>query len=543
MYQNGLLPQDVTDGGSATSAPPPIMGKVCEAMLRLGDAVAAMLACLSDDDDGGLGSLDGAAAIEVQSQLRRHCDRLVTLRMALLAKVEVSKAWQLTSSTPSFANWLAGHDQISRATANREVQLAQHLADDLPAAREAALAGLIGFDHARVLSVAAPTTPTRVAALAAPMAGLDAVTAGNEPVVAAARASAAHPDSVTNEEYLVGVAQALPFSEFSRTITRWAERADSAACERAYDIAKEKEHLYLSPTLGGWDVRGFLTEEHGQLLNSALGAITSGMFTGAGMVPAPGTGAQADSGIFSGGADSANQSRADGALGLTPAQRRAQALADLAQLAAETGMLGAGVVEKRHLVVNIAWAELLKLAAKSGIAPGELIESDANLAETLLSDGYAPSAYGDGRGPIPTKALKRMACDSTIHRVVFGPDSQILNVGRTYRTVPAHIRHAVIARDKHCVFPGCDQPPQRCEVHHAIRHWADGGATSAENSALLCWQHHAHVDETNIAMRFNGAWQLHTETGQQVHAYTGLRRVAARKSSSLTSISEVGGHG
>ena len=66
------------------------------------------------------------------------------------------------------------------------------------------------------------------------------------------------------------------------------------------------------------------------------------------------------------------------------------------------------------------------------------------------------------------------------------------------------MRRAAIARDQHCVYPGCDQPPSRCEVHHAVTHWADGGATSVANSALLCWFHHQLVDSRGITMHWSG---------------------------------------
>src|SRR3546814_20765473 len=58
---------------------------------------------------------------------------------------------------------------------------------------------------------------------------------------------------------------------------------------------------------------------------------------------------------------------------------------------------------------------------------------------------------------------------SAITRIVFGPDGAVLDVGRAQRTVTGQMRRAVIARDQHCVYPGCDQPPSRCEVHHADR--------------------------------------------------------------------------
>jgi len=47
----------------------------------------------------------------------------------------------------------------------------------------------------------------------------------------------------------------------------------------------------------------------------------------------------------------------------------------------------------------------------------------------------------------------------------------------------------VITRDRHCAFPGCDQPPPACHVHH-LRPKADGGPTRLDNLILLCSFHH-----------------------------------------------------
>ena len=72
--------------------------------------------------------------------------------------------------------------------------------------------------------------------------------------------------------------------------------------------------------------------------------------------------------------------------------------------------------------------------------------------------------------------------------------SQALDVGRSSRTATAAIRKALAARDKGCVFPGCDRPPSRCEAHHVI-HWTDGGVTALHNMVLLCAFHHHYVHE------------------------------------------------
>jgi hypothetical protein len=115
--------------------------------------------------------------------------------------------------------------------------------------------------------------------------------------------------------------------------------------------------------------------------------------------------------------------------------------------------------------------------------------------------------------------FRRLACDSAITRVVFGPSGAVLDVGRAYRTVTGQMRKAVIARDRHCVYPVCDQPPSRCEVHHALRHWADGGETSVANSALLCYHHHDLVDTTGVTMRWReeiGGWAFTDRHGRAI---------------------------
>jgi hypothetical protein len=60
----------------------------------------------------------------------------------------------------------------------------------------------------------------------------------------------------------------------------------------------------------------------------------------------------------------------------------------------------------------------------------------------------------------------------------------------TYITDPAHdLRRAVIARDRCCRFPGCDQPAMACQPHHIIPR-SQGGPTSLTNLLLLCSFHH-----------------------------------------------------
>jgi hypothetical protein len=86
--------------------------------------------------------------------------------------------------------------------------------------------------------------------------------------------------------------------------------------------------------------------------------------------------------------------------------------------------------------------------------------------------------------------LSALACDSTVTRIVLGPESEVIDVGRKTRIIPSALRRAIITRDRHCTWPkGCDRGPRWCDIHH-LHHWADGGETKPDNLTLLCRYHH-----------------------------------------------------
>ena len=125
--------------------------------------------------------------------------------------------------------------------------------------------------------------------------------------------------------------------------------------------------------------------------------------------------------------------------------------------------------------------------------------------EDLVDPATGPGAARTGFGAVLSAARARMlACDSTVTRIVLGPDGLPLDVGRTQRVVPAHVRRAVENRDGHCVFTGCGAPTHWCDVHHLV-HWIDDGDTSLDNSALLCERHHTQVHHGFRVVRDDGA--------------------------------------
>lgn len=85
--------------------------------------------------------------------------------------------------------------------------------------------------------------------------------------------------------------------------------------------------------------------------------------------------------------------------------------------------------------------------------------------------------------------VRKLACDAGIHRVITGPGSSILDFGHETRLVSENLFLALVARDRHCRWPGCTIRATWCDAHHIIE-WADGGPTTDENCALLCHRHH-----------------------------------------------------
>ncbi|HXM54332.1 MAG TPA: HNH endonuclease signature motif containing protein [Candidatus Dormibacteraeota bacterium] len=54
------------------------------------------------------------------------------------------------------------------------------------------------------------------------------------------------------------------------------------------------------------------------------------------------------------------------------------------------------------------------------------------------------------------------------------------------------MRKALAARDRRCVWPGCDRPPEWCDGHHE-EWWSTGGLTAVNRMRLLCRRHHRKV--------------------------------------------------
>ncbi|MBN1096590.1 DUF222 domain-containing protein [Blastococcus sp. TML/C7B] len=185
----------------------------------------------------------------------------------------------------------------------------------------------------------------------------------------------------------------------------------------------------------------------------------------------------------------------------------------------------AGDTRTRAQQAGDALVQLCDNALASGALPvlrghkphiGVLIDHE-DLMDTSSAAGTGAGAGRTGFGSIISAAKARwLACDGTVTRIVIGPEGQPLDLGRSQRLVPPHLRRAVEVRDQHCVFAGCDAPTYWCDVHHVV-HWVDGGDTSLHNSGLLCERHHTKVHHGfRIERQPDGRWRTYRPDGTEI---------------------------
>ncbi|MCX2748960.1 DUF222 domain-containing protein [Arthrobacter sp. MI7-26] len=173
------------------------------------------------------------------------------------------------------------------------------------------------------------------------------------------------------------------------------------------------------------------------------------------------------------------------------AQKLLDGLVGACAVALSTGELPSNGGLRPQVMVTIDHRELL-----------ERVEHQTTTANPRLSTGASTF-----QGPIHPSVIRKIACDADIIPVLLGSDSRVLDIGRTTRVFPPHIRKAITARDQGCAFPDCTIPAPWCEAHH-ITYWSHGGTTGTDNGILACSHHHhvIHKEQWTITMDSGVAW-------------------------------------
>lgn len=159
-----------------------------------------------------------------------------------------------------------------------------------------------------------------------------------------------------------------------------------------------------------------------------------------------------------------------------------------------------------------------RLAARRADALLDLLAADVGQHQVVvhldLGDGTA--TLGEQQLPLAAATAERLACNPRV-RTLIRKQGNPLYLGRSHRRATNAQLTALLLRDRHCQFPGCDHR-QFLHAHHVV-HWLHGGATDLDNLVLLCAFHHRLVhDQGYRGVLDGGRFRLWRPDGTTVTA-------------------------
>jgi hypothetical protein len=236
---------------------------------------------------------------------------------------------------------------------------------------------------------------------------------------------------------LVRFAMELPWREFCREVADWQEEHDPDGAEPG---GSPRRRLHVSATVnGGVAVDGWLDPVGGTIVRTELERLEQRLF-------------HQD---WHQAKDRLGREPLPHELARTPAQRRADALVEMAERSAvEPGSERRGRVVFSVLVGVDQFAKVCELTNGTDVRPKDL-------------------------GPYLDRAL--------VERIVFDGPGHVVEVSDR-RLFTGRLRRAIRARDRECQHPLCDEPADACEVDHVIP-WEVGGPTAQWNGRLYCGWH------------------------------------------------------
>ncbi len=374
--------------------------------LRTGDCgeVDALRSALDDLWQSGPSLLSDGSTL---CALEREFSRLECLISKTTEAFETWGEWA-TDGAKSAASWIAVSANMPVKVARRQVKRGRALRQ-LPVVSEAYANGAVTTTHVDDI-VAVRNTRTE--------------------------------DSLQRDEsLLVEQATKLPYADFTRVLAYWEQMADPDGCEEDALAQRQRRDVTLS-SMGDGSFFGQIN------LDPISGAIVSGELE------------RIEQELFE-----ADWARAKERLGhdpkssdleCTPAQRRADALVEMAIRSAGAG---SDVRRLRPLFSVFVGYETLH---------GRILE---------LANGV----------PITPGCLLPWLEEADIERAVFDPSGRV-EVSATARLFTGATRRALELRDRRCTHPFCDVPLDHCQADH-IKMASHGGPTTQENGRLLCGFH------------------------------------------------------
>lgn len=380
----------------------------------------------------------------------------------------------------STADYMRCRLRITRAEAQKRLKLAavllpstaasgQPIPAVLPALADAAASGLVSSAASRVVANAVDEIRDRAEA--------GAVTA----IEADLAALAAHQDG----DFLI------------RTARRWVLLVDQDGAEPTDEELRRFQGVFPGRKKNGlYHLNIYCTDDQHETLLTVMNAAAGPRIP---EVCAPDT--AVPDGAAAGSAERSDGTPPDPAVAFrlnrsTRPQRLLGGLVDAAKAALATGGVpSTGGIRPQVLVTIDSVSLLQKFDFGSVLKPMN--------GPDPASDSVSPGSFAFS-GPVPAATVRRLACDADLLPVVLSGEGRILDIGRSQRLFPPHLRKALHARDGGCAFPGCTIPGPWTEAHH-ILYWSLGGPTSTDNGVLLCSHHHHEVHKEN--------WRIELKAG------------------------------
>lgn len=368
------------------------------------DELEAVVDRVAASDPGEMPDAELSEALVALSRVR---SRLEGIEARVTGVWDARQVWA-GDGARSGAAWLAQRCRTPRSGARAQVALARALRA-MPRTAEALVAGQIGSSQARRLGRACRRTPELFSC---------------------------------DEAQLLDHAETLSYSHFDRAVAYWEQLADPDGAERDARALHDTRSFHLSQTFeGAWAIGGTGDPIGGTIISEVLSRIDDELFE------ADWTEAKARLGDAVTVAD----------LARTPAQRRFDALVEMAERAATTSRDGKAPRPLFTVLVDYPTlpGRVCELANGTVITPGQLVPW---LTET------------------------------DFERVVFDGLSRVIDVGPRRRLFTGATRRAVEVRDRFCTGLGCDEPADRCDIDHVVP-YAAGGLTVQANGRVACPAH------------------------------------------------------
>lgn len=398
--------------------------------------------------DAAMWALDDEAIQAGLSQALAVQAGVAELTARLVAEVE-TRHLATQAGASSTTAWLAITHRLPRARAAGLVATGRAMTPATEVTRRAWAAGSVGTEQALVIAEAVHRLP----------ADLNAATV----------------DSAQGD--LIGHAQQLNFEQLRQVANHLVEVLDPDGTDAALSVKLRAEHdrawqtteLRLTRTGDGTHrLSGRLPDLHAAMFRAALDACAAPRRNAACRTGTP-TG-DGTSPVFD--VDGDHTTTEIGLL--TRGQRYGRAFCEILEHLPVEQLPSHGVANAT-VVITMTRQELI-----------------AGLGDATLDTGDALTG-GDAR---------RLACNASLIPAVLDGPSRLLDLGMARRLFDRNQRLALALRDKGCIWPGCDRPPNWCEAHH-LTPWAQGGATDLNNGVLLCGFHHRllHQDSAGWHIR------------------------------------------